>query len=132
MGLRGSPERLGPSTPLLALVSYFLDGVLTAGHGMLHPDGSGMKHGTRDPRTPGHARESLGIPISCQPSPQVTEAIFAPFERGGRDAADAVPGVGLGLALSRGLARDLGGDLLLEPGVPGGGACFKLLIPLRR
>lgn len=64
--------------------------------------------------------------------PQVAEAIFAPFERGGRDAADAVPGVGLGLALSRGLARDIGGDLVLEPAVPGGGACFKLSIPLGR
>ena len=67
-----------------------------------------------------------------EPPPQVAEAIFAPFERGGRDAADAVPGVGLGLALSRGLARDLGGDLVLEPAVPHGGACFKLSIPLRR
>ena len=91
-----------------------------------------MKHGTRYPWTPGHARESIGIRISCEPPPQVAEAIFAPFERSERDAGDAVPGVGLGLALSRGLARDLGGDLVLEPAVPGGGARFKLSIPLRR
>ena len=84
------------------------------------------------PRTPGHARESLGSRFSCVPPPQVAEAIFAPFERGGRDPGDAVPGVGLRLAVSRGLARDIGGDLVLAPAVPGGGACFKLSIPLRR
>jgi len=57
-------------------------------------------------------------------------AIFAPFERGGRDSADPIPGVGLGLALSRGLARDMGGDLTLE--APNGrGASFRLVLPFR-
>ena len=57
-------------------------------------------------------------------------AIFAPFERGGRDAADPIPGVGLGLALSRGLARDMGGDLTLD--APSGrGASFRLVLPAR-
>ena len=37
--------------------------------------------------------------------------------------------IGLGLALSRGLARDLGGDLQLDPR-GGGGACFELTLPL--
>ena len=39
---------------------------------------------------------------------------------------DPEPGVGLGLALSRGLARDLGGDLVLEAG--DSGACFRLTL----
>lgn len=52
--------------------------------------------------------------------------IFAPFER---RAADAIPGVGLGLALSRGLARHLGGDLTLRRG-SSLGACFELSLPL--
>ncbi|MHC4129857.1 MAG: ATP-binding protein, partial [Planctomycetota bacterium] len=43
---------------------------------------------------------------------------------------DATPGVGLGLALARGLARDLGGDLVLESSSPEG-ACFKLTLPVR-
>jgi signal transduction histidine kinase len=37
--------------------------------------------------------------------------------------------VGLGLALSRRLARQMGGDLRLEP-ADGGGACFVLTLPL--
>jgi signal transduction histidine kinase len=40
-------------------------------------------------------------------------------------------GTGLGLALSRGIARDHGGDLLLEP-EEGRGACFTLRLPLPR
>ena len=53
-------------------------------------------------------------------------AIFDPFERGGRDPADPVPGVGL--ALARGLARDMGGDLTLE-NPSDGGARFRLRLP---
>lgn len=56
--------------------------------------------------------------------------VFKPFERGGIDAGDnESPGVGLGLALARGLARDLGGDLLLAA-ESGEGAAFTLEIPI--
>jgi len=55
--------------------------------------------------------------------------IFDPFERGGRDPADSVPGVGLGLALARGLARDMGGELTLES-PNDGGALFRLELPV--
>ena len=41
-----------------------------------------------------------------------------------------IPGVGLGLALSRGLARDLGGDLTFERPDNGGGCRFALRIPI--
>ncbi len=61
------------------------------------------------------------------PARQV-RAIFVPFERGANGGGDK-PGIGLGLALARGLARDLGGDLELKPR-PGGGACFELTLPL--
>ena len=57
-----------------------------------------------------------------------SRAIFEPFDRGGRQPSDPVPGIGLGLALARGLARDLGGDLKLES-PPDGGACFHLVLP---
>jgi signal transduction histidine kinase len=55
-------------------------------------------------------------------------SIFRPFERGG-DAVHAIPGVGLGLALSRGLAADMGGRLDLDDAAAG--ACFTLTLPLR-
>ncbi|MCX5655621.1 MAG: HAMP domain-containing sensor histidine kinase [Planctomycetota bacterium] len=54
--------------------------------------------------------------------------LFRPFSKSARDAANSAPGVGLGLALSRRLARDMGGDLTLIPR-PGDGACFALFLP---
>jgi signal transduction histidine kinase len=57
------------------------------------------------------------------------DLVFLPFSRGSRDAAGTTPGVGLGLALARGLARALGGDLALDSS-PDAGAAFLLTVPL--
>ena len=54
--------------------------------------------------------------------------LFRPFTKSARDAANSAPGVGLGLALSRRLAREMGGDLTLIPR-PDDGACFALFLP---
>ncbi len=54
--------------------------------------------------------------------------LFRPFCKSARDAANSAPGVGLGLALSRRLARDMGGRLYLNQGV-NDGACFVLSLP---
>jgi signal transduction histidine kinase len=62
-----------------------------------------------------------GVPLTVQRS------IFEPFDRGGRDSSDRAPGVGLGLALSRALARELGGELVLLPSARG--AVFRLTLP---
>jgi signal transduction histidine kinase len=62
-------------------------------------------------------------------SPRDARRLFRPFSKSARDAANSAPGVGLGLALSRRLARDMGGDLVLIPR-PGDGACFALSLPL--
>ncbi|MCB9886561.1 MAG: HAMP domain-containing histidine kinase [Planctomycetes bacterium] len=70
----------------------------------------------------------------CDRGPGVPDAfrrrIFAPFDRGAvPTASNEQPGVGLGLALSQGLARDLGGELdLVDTDV---GACFRLRLPRR-
>ncbi len=61
--------------------------------------------------------EGPGIPSQRAPR------VFAPFER----FDDEAPGIGLGLSLSRALARDLGGDLQLKPSARG--ACFALRLP---
>lgn len=53
---------------------------------------------------------------------------FRPFSRSAQEAAGSAPGVGLGLALSRRLARDMGGRLTLDSQVAEG-ACFVLQLP---
>ena len=62
-------------------------------------------------------------------APEDVAAAFTPFERGNRPPGDAIPGIGLGLALSRGLARDHGGDLVHEAPDDGPGAAFVLTLP---
>jgi signal transduction histidine kinase len=55
--------------------------------------------------------------------------LFHPFHRSAEQATGEAPGVGLGLALSRRLARDFGGDLrAVDPA--DGGAAFELSLPL--
>ena len=53
--------------------------------------------------------------------------IFEPFAKAKADESGTKPGVGLGLALSRRLARQLGGDLIVENAEPG--ARFVLTLP---
>jgi signal transduction histidine kinase len=54
--------------------------------------------------------------------------LFRPFFKSAGEAANSAPGVGLGLALSRRLARQMGGDLRLDRTVTDG-ARFLLTIP---
>ncbi|MFO0897607.1 MAG: HAMP domain-containing sensor histidine kinase [Pirellulales bacterium] len=55
--------------------------------------------------------------------------LFRSFSRPAEEAAGGTPGVGLGLALCRGLARHLQGDLRLEAS-DGPGSCFVLELPI--
>ena len=65
------------------------------------------------------ADEGQGIAASDQ------ERIFERYER----ADDSPGGIGLGLAISRRLARSMGGDIELQS-TPGEGARFTLLLPV--
>lgn len=63
-------------------------------------------------------------------SDSVKGKLFRPFFRSAEEAAGKQPGVGLGLALSRELARSMGGDLCLEESSHG--CRFALRLPLSR
>ncbi|TET33707.1 MAG: HAMP domain-containing histidine kinase [Planctomycetota bacterium] len=54
--------------------------------------------------------------------------LFKPFRKSAKEAANSAPGVGLGLALSHRLAREMGGDLYLDGSITTG-ACFVLKLP---
>jgi nitrogen-specific signal transduction histidine kinase len=58
-------------------------------------------------------------------------ALFRPFRKSAKDAAASAPGVGLGLAFSRRLARAMGGELDLDRG-ENDGACFVLKLAQAR
>ncbi len=59
--------------------------------------------------------------------PKAARRLFRPFHKSARDAAQSAPGVGLGLALSRRLARALGGGLHVLRARPAGAAfCLRL------
>jgi signal transduction histidine kinase len=58
------------------------------------------------------------------------ERLFEPFARGGNRGEAITHGSGLGLYLSRQLARRWGGDLCAESEGPGRGATFRLRVPV--
>jgi PAS domain S-box-containing protein len=64
----------------------------------------------------------IGIPASQR------EAIFAPFVQVGRSLANPKEGAGLGLSISRELARAMGGELRVES-QEGVGSVFTLTLP---
>ena len=65
-----------------------------------------------------------GIPDELQ------RTIFEPFKRAAGDDEGIKPGIGLGLSLARGMARQMAGDVRLAQR-EGFGAAFELRLPLR-
>lgn len=61
--------------------------------------------------------------------PKETKRLFRPFHKSAKEAADTKPGVGLGLALCKRLARAMRGDLTVSPSQDTSGACFQLTLP---
>ena len=62
-------------------------------------------------------------------APELREGIFEPFTQGDSSSTRRQEGAGLGLALSRGLAEALGGELTVAS-QPGEGSTFTLRLPL--
>ncbi len=60
--------------------------------------------------------------------PEKLDTIFEPFVQIDSRSAARNDGVGLGLSISRGLARDMGGDLSAES-TPGAGTTMTLVLP---
>lgn len=61
-------------------------------------------------------------------SPDTVQRLFKPFNRSADAESGKMPGIGLGLTLSRDLARSIGGDLCLE-GTSPEGSTFLLTLP---
>lgn len=59
---------------------------------------------------------------------EMRDRAFDSFTQLNRKSVDAKGGVGLGLAISRGLVEAMGGTIRYEP-TPGGGATFKIRVP---
>jgi signal transduction histidine kinase len=90
--------------------------------------------GSEPPLVKIHAREAGRFVeiVVCDHGPGIPVSehgrIFRAFHKSAREAAESKPGVGLGLALSRRLAREQGGDLICAG--DGKGACFILRLPM--
>ncbi|MFO1203183.1 MAG: ATP-binding protein [Tabrizicola sp.] len=89
--------------------------------------GNALKHSSRGPVTVHvrYNRTRLMIDVSDQGKgipPALQEQVFEPFFRGSTET----PGVGLGLSISRAVARQMGGDLVIVPSVQG--ATFRLSV----
>jgi signal transduction histidine kinase len=57
------------------------------------------------------------------------QTLFQPFRKSSLQAADSAPGIGLGLSLSRRLARELRGTMRCDPSTPAG-LTFEIQLPL--
>lgn len=63
--------------------------------------------------------------------PEALERIFAPFEQVDASLGRKFEGAGLGLAISRALARAMEGDVICTRSTPGHGSTFELRLPKR-
>jgi signal transduction histidine kinase len=111
---RGEPERV--TQILVNLLSNAIK--FTPAGGRVHVDCTA----SADLVTVRVSDTGMGIP------PEKLESIFEPFMQLAQGLAERESGIGLGLAISRDLARAMKGDLTVESKV-GKGTCFTLTLP---
>ncbi len=114
---RGDPERV--TQILLNLLSNSIKFTPQGGHLVIDCEGTENTIRLRVSDT------GIGIP------PDKLEVIFDPFVQVVRGSISPEGGIGLGLAISRGLARGMEGDLTVESTL-GEGARFTLTLPRSR
>jgi phosphoserine phosphatase RsbU/P len=115
--VRGDPGRV--RQVLVNLVGNAIK--YTPARGTIRVDVSALERGDQRYATIAVADSGPGIP------PEVVTSIFEPYDRGGASPSEA--GLGLGLFISRQLARQMGGEIEVES-EPGGGSRFTVLLPL--
>lgn len=102
---------------------------------------NGVKYNARGGSVRVRSRqESDGIVVEVEDegpgiAPEAAHRLFTPFDRLDAERWSGAPGSGLGLALSRGLARAQGGDVEHRPRTSGSGSVFRLrlvAVPRRR
>jgi signal transduction histidine kinase len=81
---------------------------------------NGIRHATEGGVVRISCREEAGaIEIAVEDdgpgvAPEDRERVFEPFFRGAKERSSDVPGAGLGLSIAREIARQTGGDLVLD------------------
>jgi signal transduction histidine kinase len=108
---------------LLNLLSNAVKFTLEGGQVVLSCLGREAPYGTPD----GSVRIAVRDTGSGIPADKL-EQIFEPFVQIGRELRNPVAGVGLGLAISRELARGMGGNLTADSTV-GAGSTFTVVLP---
>jgi signal transduction histidine kinase len=116
------PE-IARSAVILGEVHVGAGAILAQGLVVRAPGGAvGIDCAGEEERVTIHVRDTgIGIPHAKQ------SVVFDPFVQVHRGAGAPLEGVGLGLAISRGLARGMGGDLTVNS-EPGAGSTFELAL----
>lgn len=117
------------------ILMNLVDNACKYAHGHAGPDGAvdNRIHLTahlRPTRNPASATLELRVTDHGPGIPHAhRRRIFKPFNRARTDTVSSAPGLGLGLSLARGLARELGGDLRLAAADTHSGTVMSLVIP---
>lgn len=89
----------------------------------------------RDPREPGVATERIVCRVTdtgVGMTPEQAAGLFQPFVQADASTRRRFGGTGLGLVISRQIAKALGGNIVVESSEPGKGSTFLVTMELQR